>query len=1018
MNSLLLCGLLDSGSPITILGNNSHLLLMKHGFTLNEYNKIKGSVANGQSFEAIGTINLPVVFNNKRHSIIVHVIPSITQPLILGIDFWSKFNLAPDILKHLTDGNDSNKVNQFLVTPDYSKISHYDSLDDVQRLAADNIIEKFKNISTETQKLGRTDLVEHRIDTGDHPPLRQRCYRISPVKQEALANEVKVMLDLDVIEPCESPWLNPVLITPKKDGEWRFCIDSRKLNDITKKDAYKLPFINDILDNLRNAKYLSSIDIAKAFWEIGLREEDRNKTAFHVPGLGMFRFKVMPFGLTNAPATQQRFIDSLLSDSNLPSDAFDSSMFCYLDDIIISTATFEDHIKLLSKLEKKLRDAKITINFKKCAFFRKELKYLGYIVDEHGLRTDPEKVKAILAIPTPKSKRELKKFLGTASWYRRFIPNFSTVAAPLNSLTSTGKKAPPFQWSDTANEAFEKLKSALTSTPILTRPDFSKPFAVHCDASNFGVGAMLTQDSEGVEKPIAYFSKSLNGAQKNYSVTERELLSVITALEHWRCYLDNGQKFTIYTDHSALQWFLNLDNPSGRLARWSIRLSMFNFDIKHKKGKDNVIPDALSRIVPVSLINYNPSTSNDAWYNAIRVKCLNNPNSCPEYNIKNNKLYRYCRTNTLISSEYDWKEVIPSEIVRDIIAENHLPATSAHFGTFKTYSNLKRRYFWKGMYRDVANFISNCETCIAYKHQTQATLGLMGKAKVCARPFQTISIDLIGPLPMSRKLNRYIFVVTCCFSKYCLLFPIKKATTTILKHILENLVFMTHGIPETIIMDNGPQFISNELLEMLKSYNIPQIHHTSVHTPQVNTVERYNKTIITAVASYVNEDHRTWDLNLNKIQFAINSSVNEVTKFTPAFLVFGRELVSCGSIYNNTDTTDEIIFAPRDVFADNIGLLSPFFSKVQNKLWLSHQRNSLTYDKKRQHVEFNIGDTVWKRNYTQSAAGNYYSAKLAPKFVKCLVSGKISPLVYELSDLTGHTIGRWHVKDLKPRPNI
>lgn len=453
----------------------------------------------------------------------------------------------------------------------------------------------------------------------------------------------------------------------------------------------------------------------------------------------------------------------------------------------------------------------------------------------------------------------------------------------------------------------------------------------------------------------------------------------------------------LFTDHSALQWFLTLDNPSGRLARWSIRLSMFNFVIKHKKGKENVIPDALSRAFPISVINYNPTSSNDVWYNTVRTKCINNPNSCPDYIIKNNKLYRYCRKNTLVSSEYDWKEVIPSEITKDIIFENHSIPTSAHFGTFKTYLKLKQRYFWKGMYRDVAAFVTNCETCVAYKHQTQATIGLMGKPKACARPFQTISIDLVGPLPMTRKLNRYIFVVTCCFSKYCLLFPIKKPTTAIIKHILENLVFMTHGVPETVILDNGPQFISHELLEMFKNYNIPKIHHTSVYTPQVNTVERYNKTIITAIASFVNEDHRTWDLNLYKIQFAINSSVNEVTMFTPAFLVFGRELVSCGSIYD-TDISDEIIFAPRDVYADNIGLISPIFSMVQNKLWLAHQRNTLTYNKKRQHIEFNNGDTVWKRNYTKSAAGRYYSAKLAPKFIKCLVSNKISSLIYELSD--------------------
>lgn len=817
------------------------------------------------------------------------------------------------------------------------------------------------------------------------------------------------MLKLDVIEPCESPWLNPVIIAPKKDGTWRFCVDSRKLNSITLKDAYKLPFISDIIDNLRDAKYISSIDISKAFWEIPLRLSDRPKTAFHVPGRGMFQFKVMPFGLTNAPATQQRFMDSLFSADNL-----DNSVFVYLDDIIIISKTFDEHIVLLDKVLQKLTNAKITINYPKCSFFMKELKYLGYVVNEQGLQTDPDKVKAILDIQPPSTSREVKRFLGTASWYRRFVPNFSTLVAPLTKLTSTSKKAPPFKWSSEADKAFNKIKEALISTPILSCPDYSQPFAVHCDASSFGIGAMLTQEFDGIEKPIAYMSKSLTGPQKNYSITERELLSIILAIEHWRCYLDNGKKFIIYTDHSALQWFLNLDNPSGRLARWSIRLSAFNFEIKHKRGKDHLIPDALSRSVPISLINFDSSQTQDVWYKSIFDKCSENPTLTPNYIIRNNKLFRYTRTNSLLHGEYDWREVIPIEYRTPIITENHSNLTSAHFGIFKTYNRLKMKYFWPGMYRDVSNFVSKCETCLAYKHQNQLTIGLMGKPKYCSRPFQCISIDLIGPLPTSRKLNKYIFVITCCFSKYCLIYPVRRATSAIIKHILENLVFMTYGIPETVILDNGPQFTSQEITDLFRTYNIPKIHYTPKYCPQVNTVERYNKTIMTAIASFVGDDHRNWDLNIHKVQFAINSSVNESTRYTPAFLVFGREPVTCGSIYKNNDSSDDLIFAPRDQYADNLGFLSPIFSEVQTRLWKAHQSYASNYNKHHQNLEFQQGDYVWKHNYVLSSAPKHFSAKLAPKFIKCIVTQKISPLIYELIDTSGRNLGRWHIKDLKP----
>ncbi|KAI5645124.1 integrase core domain-containing protein [Phthorimaea operculella] len=272
----------------------------------------------------------------------------------------------------------------------------------------------------------------------------------------------------------------------------------------------------------------------------------------------------------------------------------------------------------------------------------------------------------------------------------------------------------------------------------------------------------------------------------------------------------------------------------------------------------------------------------------------------------------------------------PSEHRNSIIAQNHCTPTAAHFGTFKTYHRIKLNYFWPGMYKDVATFISRCDTCLAYKHRNQNAIGLMGEPKQCSRPFQCLSIDFIGPLPISRKLNRYILVITCCFSKYCLLFPIKRATSSVIKHVLEDLVFMNYGIPETVILDNGPQMTSSELTDMFHPYKIPHIHFIPLHCPQVNTVERYNRTIITAVASFVNDDHRTWDKHLHKIQFAINSSVNESTKFTPAFLVFGRELVPCGSTYSQR-TPRTTSFLLQEIYMQKISAsLSPFLIKYNH----------------------------------------------------------------------------------------
>lgn len=1002
--------MLDSGAAVSIIGNNCH----KHfpDCTLHQdEHSINMVAAGGQSLKGIGYIHLPVSFESQFHVIKAYVVPEVETPLILGVDFWRAFKICPKYLGSITLSE--NFLSEVKASLNEHCIHSYVNLQDSQKAIADNVIAQFRSISTEEKGLGRTDLISLRINTGDAQPIRQRCYRMSPEKQRIVTEQVDEMLSLDVVEPCESAWSSPVLIVNKKNGQPRFCLDSRKLNSVTKKDAYNLPYVSEILDSLREAKYLSSIDLSKAFWQIPIAPEDRDKTAFYIPGRGTLRFKTTAFGLTNAPATQQRLVDLLFGDMGFKT-------FAYLDDIIVISSTFEEHVSLLLRVLDKLRHANLTVNFEKCKFFRSQLKYLGYVVDARGLRTDPEKVDAILNFPTPTNKKELKRFLGTATWYRRFVPEFSTVAGPLNKLTSNSKKAPPFKWSPEADLAFNSLKESLVSAPVLSCPDYSKPFAVHTDASNYGVGAMLTQIFDGNEHPVAYMSRSFTGAEKNYSITERETLAVLTALEHWRCYLENGQTFTVYTDHSALKWFLSLDNPTGRLARWGVRLSSFNFEMKHRRGVDNVIPDALSRAVPIaalSLANAHTNT-NDDWYKNLYNGCLNTPSNFPNYLIKNDSLFRLSKEKCSLVSEFAWKEVVPSEFRTKIIEENHSQPTAGHLGIFKTYRRLTLKYYWPGMHQDVVKFVGSCDVCLSYKAQNHTTLGQMGRPKQCSRPFQMISIDFVGPLPTTRKQNSYMLVITCCFSKFCHIFPLRRATSDAVIKILEDSIFLVHGIPQTIFLDNGSQFISSATDALFKKYKIPNIFFTPRYTPQINTVERYNKTIVTSLSTFVDNDHRTWDTFIPKVQFAINNSINEATGYTPSFLVYGRELVLCGSHYTDTDLGDEVLFLPRDIYAENMGCLSSVFNDVQASLWQAHVKNTAHYNLRRKQAEFNVGDLVFKRTFILSDKDKYFSKKLAPKFIKCRISEKRSPLVYGLQDLSGKDIGVWHIKDLKLVGNV
>ncbi|XP_052744484.1 retrovirus-related Pol polyprotein from transposon 412 isoform X2 [Bicyclus anynana] len=526
---------------------------------------------------------------------------------------------------------------------------------------------------------------------------------------------------------------------------------------------------------------------------------------------------------------------------------------------------------------------------------------------------------------------------------------------------------------------------------------------------------MLSQMIEGHDHPIAYVSRSLNKNERNYSATEREALAVIFAVEKFQAYL-GSRKFTIVTDHSSLKWFLNLENPSGRLARWGCRLSQFDFEIEHRKGTDNVVPDALSRLMKVEAIHATSDTPTsgmkDEWYERIKNNCVSKPTHFPNYMVKDNILFRLSKSKYDLISEFDWKEVIPKGLRNKIISENHCEPTAAHLGVFKTHRRLCLRYFWPGMYKDIENFVKSCDVCKAYKHSTQAVPGLMGKPKVCSRPFQVVSLDLAGPLPRSRSGYTYLLVITCVFSKYTLLFPLRRATSALVAKNFEDGLVLVHGAPETVILDNGTQMTGSEFRNVIKRYNVPRLHYTPRYTPQVNLVERYNKTIMTAVASYVEEDHRTWDLNLRKIQFAINSAINESTGFSPFFLVHAREPVINGDFYLDTQSEYKVAM-PRDEYAGKFGCMEEIYDSVRKKLLEAHARNAQYYNRRRRNARFAVGDWVWKTTYTQSDAQKFKMAKLAPKYEKCKIVKVLSPLVYELERKDGTKIGSWHIKDLK-----
>lgn len=464
-------------------------------------------------------------------------------------------------------------------------------LNEEEKASLHGIINEYDDVfHVEGDSLSMTNLTEHEINTENHPPISVKTYRYPEVHKAEVEKQIKKLLKEGIIQPSLSPWSAPLWVVPKKldaSGEvkWRVVIDYRKLNNVTVGDAYSLPNITGILDQLGHSVYFTILDLVSGFHQVPMKAEDIPKTAFTTPS-GHWEFTRMPFGLKNAPARFQRMIDIALIGLN------HLQCFTYLDDVVVFAKSISDHEVKLRSIFDRLRLNNLKLQPDKCEFMRHEVTYLGHIISENGVRPNPEKVQVVTDYPIPNNAKEVKQFLGICGFYRRFIRDFSKITQPLTKLL---KKDQKFYWSQEQHKSFQVLKSKLTSEPILQYPDFSKEFILTTDASNFAIGSVLSQMTLGSDLPIAYASRTLNRAECNYNTTERELLSIVWATNHFRPYL-YGRKFRIVTDHRPLIWLFNVKDPGSKLVRWRLKLEEYDYEIAYKPGRLNSNADTLSRI--------------------------------------------------------------------------------------------------------------------------------------------------------------------------------------------------------------------------------------------------------------------------------------------------------------------------------------------------------------------------------------------------------------------------------------
>ncbi|XP_033237657.1 uncharacterized protein [Drosophila pseudoobscura] len=984
-------GLLDTGAAISVIGGKLAERVIQSRIPFKR-GVLNASTADGRRQEVVGRLRTPVQYKGAVKDLELHIIPSLSQDLYLGIDFWSSFDLLPP----------SMSLAEIVHEPQNLSRGEMDQLQ-----ATINLFPSFS-----VSGLGKTALLSHSIDVGDAKAVKQRHFPVSPAVEKLLYAEIDRMLSLGVIEESDSAWSSPVVLV-QKPGKVRLCLDSRKVNAVTKKDAYPLPQIDGILGRLPKAMFISSLDLKDAYWQVPLEPSSRDKTAFTVPGKPLYQYKVMPFGLTNASQTMTRLMDKVIPAS------LRNEVFVYLDDLLIVSDSFESHRRVLSEVASYIKAAGLTLNVEKSKFCMKSVRYLGHIVGEGVIRTDPDKISAMSDFPLPKSLKSLRRFLGMVGWYRKFISNFASVAAPLTDLLKPRQK---FSMTPAGQEAFEKLKEMLCSAPVLRSPDFSKPFYVHCDASKTGVGGVLVQKTpEGDEYPIAFVSKKLNKAQKNYSVTEQECLAAIVCINKFRAYIE-GHEFTVITDHASLKWLMSQTDLHSRLARWALKLQSFSFKIEHRSGRLNVVPDALSRVNEEEVATLDASNGllvdlespefKAEDYVEIVERVRANIDKLPDLKIVDNLLYRRSdhATGEVLHDVFIWKLWIPQGLVVDVLRNAHDNPLASHGGIHKTLERIRRYYYWPGLVADVKKYIQACDVCKTTKAPNTIQRPKIGIAPESQRFFQKLYVDFLGPYPRSRSGHIGIFIVLDHYSKYVFLKAVKKLTADVVVKYMQQDLFHAFGVPETIVSDNGTQFKSEAFQKLLREYKVSHTL-TALYAPQANASERVNRSVIAAIRSYVREDQKDWDEHLSSICCALRSAVHASLNATPYYMVFGQHFITSGATYKLLRAL-RVMDDRSAVFSreDSLDLVRSKALEVMKK---QNDKNERQYNLRARDISYNVGQEVFRRNFRQSNFQSGYSAKLGPAFLKARVKKKIGQAYYELEDLQGRYVGRFHAKDLR-----